>query len=291
MRASAGLVPALSLGFVLIWGHGAAGISQDVDTSCGDIYELFRRAHPDITWMPAQQGLVLQAFDAILVCEGSVALVRSMQSIASPYISWRKSGSHYLGHIASRRVVVMHPESHRSGPAVRIELLKTTGRVYYSTDKEQIQRYGILGLVQRGSDRSNPMDQERDLKGLRWISLNEQRLLAPLDMIWTQADGRVEIEILQEKVVLRDPDTAVRGPRGELTNKVRLPRNTFFVVDPQFVTAARVTRVIGRVLVSTEKDRVREFLKRHGAQIGFLRGMDAQARAAWRAILQSPDLN
>jgi len=134
---------------------------------------------------------------------------------------------------------------------------------------------------------------DRVLKPIGWVPLVADRILGPWDMLWVRNNGRVEIEIVKEGVVvLRNASTTVKDPDGRWTRKHRLAANSFFIMAPEYFIQARINKIIGDVLVATDADKVKEFYENYASPLWLgaptLQGSEWYAR--WLEMLKKPEL-
>ena len=135
------------------------------------------------------------------------------------------------------------------------------------------------------------LDWLSELPRFDWSPVVEGQTLEPWDMIWVQKDGRVEIEIVRdggEPWLDEEHDVVTRG--GERTGRKRFPGNSYVVVHPSFGQEVRVTRVIGDVWASTERDRIEAFYLQHRSRQAVWGWSSADEIRRWRDMLKEEQL-
>jgi len=252
-----------------------------------------RELYPDLQWKPLKKGDRLGTYDAILTCTDGTVTIKS-NLVFNPYIKWEEKDREYLGRIPAEMHVVISTQSReKAQPNIVVEAIEVSGEVIYSTDRNLIEKYGSIGSKPRESHEEierKDRQQYDDLKTIGWEPLTIDRQLGPWDMIWTQENGRIEIEILKEGVTaIDDESTVVKDPKGHFTHKNRFPQNSYFIMDPEFYLKAKVNKIIGNVWVATDREKVKEFDAKYRTLVN-LGPMDREADLQWRETLKKEKL-
>lgn len=276
---------------------GAFAVPIDAGTTaakskqhCGFTYDLVRELDPDLTWRPLRQGEHLKTFDAILTCDSSTATVKATIPFSSS-IKWEYRQGLYLGIIPPETIVVVRSEKGDPiQPDIRLDIVEMHGHLFYSTDRELIEKRGLTMMVMKDTALEQEKEKQKfkELKEIGWEPLTKGHLLGPWDMIWTQENGRVEIEIIEEGMdPIIDEATDLKARNGNFTRKKRFPANSYFAMYPRFYLGAKVNKIIGDVWVSTNREKVKGFLlKNHTTGAGALGLMDRETDFKWRKMLR-----
>lgn len=220
---------------------------------------------PNLRWQVAQTGQQLRNFDAIMACEASTVTIRANIPFASE-VRWTKDGEWYRGTIPAKTTIIVVDERDERVP-VSVEILATRGRVFFSDDRDVIERSGLSLL--RGSNLKAREQSEKamfaELQAMTWRVLRESEPLGPWDLVWTGQTGRVELEIITPgPEYVWDGAADVRTPDGRLTRRKRFFEYTMFAMHPAHYRVARIVSVIGNVWVATDRQRARDFIQKHG---------------------------
>jgi hypothetical protein len=133
-----------------------------------------------------------------------------------------------------------------------------------------------------------PTPDAVSLPTVGWRPLTENTILGPWDMIWAQPGGRVEIEITRNgpSRPQSNEETDVRTADGGFTKKKRFRGTAYFIMMPEQFREARVSRVIGPVMVATDRERVRAFFCLYHSPQGGGGWANAEEVEQWRRQLR-----
>jgi len=262
---------------------------DDPDFHCN----LTRELYPDLQWNKLKKGDRLETYDAVMTCKSATVIIKSNLPF-NPYIQWKGKDGVYQSKIPADMLVAIRTQSgDTSQPKIEVEAMEMSGEVLFSTNRDLIKKYGFLGSkAPRSQDETEKEEKQQygDLKAIGWEPLTIERQLGPWDMIWTQENGRVEIEILKEGIdSLVDESTNVKDPKGRLTNKRRFPPNSYFIMHPQFYQHAKANKIIGEVWIATDLEKVKEFNAKYKTFTN-LGPMDRDTDLKWREMLKKEEL-
>ena len=110
------------------------------------------------------------------------------------------------------------------------------------------------------------------------------------DMIWTQANGTVDIEIIEEGgTPIIFESITLKGPDGHVTGKNQLPGNTYFIMQPASFVKAKVNRMNGEVWVATNPTMVIQFYEKYHTMMSISCPMDRSAHSRWHEGLRNEE--
>jgi hypothetical protein len=251
---------------------------------------LVRQRYPQLKWTELKKGDRLTTGDAILTCEGSEVILTSDCSM-NPTLTWERSGTHLVAKVPAERLVVLQstpPPQPASGS--RADVVGVTSHAFYSTNRDLIARLKLseFKLAESEAERRKQM-MYAELGSMRWRALTAGEELTPWDVIWTQPESRVEVEVTRSGTTQFIHDgTDVKDSLGRPTGKKRFPENSFLVIHPQFYRTVRVNRIIGDVRVA--KNQGRDFANTYDTLQGFLGFKDREAQLKWEKMLKKKEL-
>lgn len=255
---------------------------------------VFPKLFPELKWVPARPNTVLRPYDAILACGGGMVTIESNVKFEIR-AEWIEAGGRFRARILPETLVSIPPQG-RGKQDITVRVIEVEGPVLYSSNRELIERLQIgvirsLTFVEAEQYLKARAEQLEELRAMDWESLEEGRDLGPWDMIWTRADGRVEIEFLsEEKSTYVAAETTVLDENGHPTRRNRLPVNTYLIFVPQIFGKAKVNRVLGTVLIARDRDSVRSFYSRHQQPWRIMAVMDDNAQTKWLEMLKKEQL-
>ncbi len=273
----------LLAGIGMWWVAGHATASSDDLLSCKMAQKV-----PPVHWIPLNRGdhLQLGPYDALLTCRGSHAVFRATRPFGLR-IAWEQDGTSVIGTIGEEHFVTVRAIPGESRPGVQIEVLDVVGQVFYSRDRREIRR----ALV--AESRSGPFNEDsegedrryEDLVQLGWRTLSMNDRLGPWDMIWTQADGRLEVEFEGPNNRIGVYNDVLDG-QARPTGKVRFRPNEFWVVVPGYFSDARVNKIIGEVWIATDRARVESFFQKYRTHHLWSQFPSPAEKRAWYSELE-----
>ena len=257
--------------------------------------EVTRNSHyPELQWVRLESGVVLKTYDAILTCASSTVSLKSNFTFGQSIIKWERADGDYVGEMPPETLLVVQTESRSTEqPNIQVKVTEVAGDVFYSTKRDLIKDLRVLHSFATSEEKTRQAQRERDfdLKAIGWEPLGVDRLLGPWDMIWTQKNGRVEIEIRKTgRDLMTDESTDVRDAHGKLTLTKRFPQDSYFIMLPQFYQEARVNKTIGEVWVATDRAKVREFFNKHHSGMSIKAEVDPEAQRKLQEILRKKEL-
>jgi hypothetical protein len=250
---------------------------------------------PDLHWTRLNRGDRLGRFDVISTCKSSSVIVKANLPFNHPTFQWEERHGEHWARVPSEEIVAIRTLGGEKNQAeIEVEVIEVSGEAYYSTDRDLIEKHNFLRVgsgKSPGEIEKEETQRDSDLYAIGWERLTTDRLLGPWDMIWTQKDSRVEIEILKDgPYIFMDGSTDVRDSAGRFTKKKRFPGKSYFIMDPTDYLSARVNKIIGEVWIAKDRGKVREFFKKYRTPAALREAMDAEADRRWQEMLWKQEL-
>lgn len=261
----------------------------DLNFHCNLVRELYQ----DLRWIRLKTGDHLRTYDGLLTCHSSTVTLKSNLAF-TPHIAWKTQKGAYWAQIEPESLYTIRLEvtPETGQPEIDIEILGVTGEAFYSSDRDIIRKYGLLS--------ANPKNQQKvltekqrmmdDLKSIGWERLKAGQFLGPWDMVRTDENSRVEIEIHKEGMsTATSPETDVKGSEQQPLLKKRFPSNSYFIMHPEFYVKAKVNKVIGKAWIARDREQVQKFWEKHHISLN-LGPMDRAGYLQWLEDLRKPEL-
>jgi len=212
-----------------------------------------------VRWIPVstRDRLLLGPGHAMLTCASSEIVVRAARSFTVG-IAWETDGSTVIGRLGGEHLVRVEGSG-----IVDVLVVAVSGGAYYSYDEPGVRQLPMEARRTGPVDDSVDSDDRRfeELSAIGWRRLVETDQLEGWDMIWTQANGKVELELVGPTTEV-GAENNVLDESGRPTGSVRFRPNEYWILLPDSMTVARVTKVIGDVWVATDRTKVAQFFER-----------------------------
>jgi hypothetical protein len=281
-------VTRFSVVFALLLCFDAVASAADEEYRCGPGNFHERSAGPGVTWTALASGTRLHTWDGILTCDGARVVIVSNLGFGSlrSHVRWTDGERGHEGTIPERLLVVLHPL--QTSESIIVDVSEVVGRAFYSRDCEVFEN---LHLIESGSGTrrdAGVMDRERqtaqmhdDLVLIPWLVLSEGDVLSRGEMLWTRAGGRVEVEIAGSHGLVYHANDVI-DREGRPTGRRRFSSDIYWTNEYE---EDRVTRVIGEVWRSADREAVTRFVDAHDSWAGTARD-PAVAEAERQAVEQ-----
>ncbi len=245
-----------------------------------------------LDWQPVREGMRLGTEGAVFVCSSSLVRIRSTSKFHASAIKWESATGGFLGTMYSEMFYVLVGEE-KSEPerTTHADVVEVEGEAFYTKSQELKRKYKSP-TAQKMPEASIGADKcwyqrYQNLRSIGWQPVGPDRHLGPWDVVWTQANGRVEIEILEPgEAIYVDESVTVVDPQGQLTNKMRLPPRSFLIIDPHLFRRANINKTLGEVLISRNHEIVKEFSMKYKTH----KGLNLWTVPPWEEILKKQEL-
>lgn len=261
---------------------------NDPDSFCRSAQEQY----PGLRWTELRPHDRLSTDDAVLTCGDGRVDVRSSYSFGFD-LSWtlERDGLHAI--VPASTLVALRPDTADRRERVQVDVISVRGRAYFTLDRDLIRQYGVW-TFRKAQTRVSPGREEvfADLARITWEPLLLSHQLGPWDMLWTASNGKVEIEVVRDGPNPWILDAlAVRDARGQLTMKMRIPRQMYFIVKPEHYESVKVRKVIDGVSIAKSREGVKTFFRKHGAFYGSLGEWSREAVLEWLESLKREEFD
>ncbi len=292
MRTLARLIGGLIVGAMVSSGCATKAPPAPSD-KLGFFCSTMKNAYSNVAWKGLRAGERLDLFDAVLTCRASGVVLRSSRPVGTG-VDWVGTDREFVGSMGADSLIALISLEAKDPPSgVTIEAIAVSGVAYYTKDHDAIRDNRILKAKRMGVAEYERIRsaEEQELASLRWQRVSEGQALGPWNMIWTRQGGRVEVEVLEPPSAYTiAPWSGVVDQAGQRTEINRLMSNVHFIMKPAEFLRARVNKVIGDVMYTTDEEGVRAFFSRYGRWVRYSGDFDRNAYRSWLKMLRRPSL-